>query len=628
MRRTRFLKACRATCTFVLVVAVCAGGGRPAWGINGSNSGSSIFNGVYVNDLIGADAFYQWGFGGSRAIVANIEAGAIWTGHESLSGRVARILADPTTVTSGTTQLGQADWHATMVGHALAGTGIYQHQVGIAPAAQLWSGAVATRWVGTGFTGGFSVTEQSLMYPYVTALRTGVASGTATLKANVINSSWGFTDSAGSDLFTIAVDALLRESNAVGVFAAGNDGPAANTVGSPASGYNGIAVAALTGDTLTPPYSQVATFSSRGPGNFLNPATQQTVANVRPVIDIAAPGDNLTLAFYGGTTGGNRTGSDPTGGQQNPSYDKFYLRDGQGTSFAAPIVAGGAALLVDAGTLFVSSASASSEMLDARVIKATMMASASAIAGWNNGQANSGGVITTTQALDPSVGAGMIDLDAAYRVYVGDPSGFVFGNYVFVDAGVNTTLGVSGTAGGSGLNRRGWDLGSVVSGTGAAATANAYSFGQPFSAGDSLSVALTWFAERTLGGSLGSALDVALANLSLEVWRMSPLGTPQALVAQSISSYGSSEFLRFTIPTAGSYGLKVVGLSPTYDLTGAGLNTDYGLAWNVVDYGLAGDMVNYGLAGNVVVVPEPATLPLAGIGIVCGVAWWRRRWSR
>jgi hypothetical protein len=595
----------------MLLAVACACVERPAWAINGSNSGSSIFNGTYVNELIGADAFYQWGFGGGRAIVANIEAGTIWSDHESLSGRVAQILADPTIIASGTTQLGQADWHATMVGHTLAGSGVYQHQVGIAPAAQLWSGAVATQWQGEGFSGSFSVTDQSLLYPYVTALRTGVSSGTSTLKASVVNSSWGFPDSAGSDVFTIAVDALLRENNVVGVFAAGNAGPTANTVGGPASGYNGIAVAAMTGDALTPPYSQVAGFSSRGPGDFYDPASQQTMANVRPVIDIAAPGDNLTLAFYGGATGGSLTGIDQTGGAQNPFHDKYYAPDIGGTSFAAPIVAGGAALLIDAGSLFVSSGAASSEMLDARVIKATMMASASATNGWNNGQTNTSGVITTAQALDNSVGAGMINLDAAYRVYVGDPSGLVLGNMVFVDAGVNTTLGVTGTAGGSGLDSRGWDLGSVVSGTGATAGVNFYSFSQPFTAGDTLSVALTWFAERTLGATLESAADIALANLSLEVWRMSPLGGEESLIAQSIAAYGTSEFLRFAIPTSGSYGLKVVGLAPTYDLSSGSqaLSTEYGLAWNVV------------------IVPEPATLTLAGIGVVCGLGCFRR-WRR
>jgi hypothetical protein len=582
---------------------------REALAINGSNSGSSIFNGVYVNDLVGAGAYYQWGFGGSRAIVANVEAGAVWDGHESLAGRVARILADPATVSSGTTQLGEADWHATFVGQAIAGSGAYQHQVGIAPTTQLWSGAIATQWSGTGgYSGSFLTTEASFLYPYVTAMRTGVASGTATLRAHVVNSSWGFTDSAGRVAETIAIDALLAENNVVGVVAAGNSGPTANTVGGPASGYNTISVAALTGDTLAPPYSQVAGFSSRGPGDFYNPATGATVANARPVVDLAAPGDNLTLAFYGGTTGGNLSGVDETGGVQDAYHNQYYIPDMNGTSFAAPIVAGGAALIIDAAKLFVDSGAASAEMLDARVIKATMMAGATATNGWNNGQAMSGGVITTAQALDNSVGAGMINLDDAYRIHVGDPSGFTINGITYVDAGVNTTLGVAGASGGTGLALRGWDLGSVVSDAGAGGSINEYSFGQSLAAGDILSVALTWFADRTLGVDLASAVDVALGNLSLEVWRADGLGG-ESLVATSVSDYSTTEFLRFSIPESGDYSLRVVGLDQVYNLSSPEtqvLDTSYGLAWNVV------------------VVPEPATLLLAAAAAVVFTATRRR----
>jgi subtilisin family serine protease len=160
-----------------------------------------------------------------------------------------------------------------------------------------------------------------------------------------------------------------------------------------------ISVAAMTGDTLSPPFSQVADFSSRGPGDFYNPATGVSVAAARPTVDIAAPGDNLTLAFYGGVTGGHVTGSDPTLGDGGAYHGQYYIPGMAGTSFAAPVVAGGAALLVDAGRLFVGAGAASAEMLDPRVIKATLMAGATTNAGWNNGQHASGGVITTEQAL-------------------------------------------------------------------------------------------------------------------------------------------------------------------------------------------------------------------------------------
>ena len=568
--------------------------------IVGSGSSATAFNGTYVNDVIGAGTFYSLGFGGSRAIVANIEAGTIWNGHETLIGRVSQFIADPAIVSTGTTQLGPFDWHATMVGQALGGTGLYTYQDGIAPTAQLWSGAIATQWLGSGYTGSFTITDESFLYPYATAMRAGIVSGTATLKAQVVNSSWGYTDSAGKVDWTIAIDALARENNVVTVIAAGNEGPASNTVGGPASGYNGIAVAATTGATLASPFSTVAGFSSRGPGDFYNPVSGTTVPNVRPTVDIAAPGDQLTLAFYGGLTGGH------TSGTAVPGSD-LYVPGMDGTSFAAPIVAGGAALMIDAATFVSPVVLNSTEMLDARVIKATLMATTTATVGWNNGQQLVDGVITTAQALDQSAGAGMINLDRAYRAYVGDPTVTTVSGFNYLDVGVNTTLGVTGTGGGGGLDLRGWDLGTVLNDADAeSGNVNSYAFASMLPAGGTLTAALTWFADRTVDDTVASATDVALANLSLQLYRTDTIGGP-SLVAQSLAPYSSAEFLRLTLPAYGFYELRVLGLDEVYNALGTPLTTtDYGLSW-------------------VVTVPEPTTWALAGIGMCVATYHMGRR---
>jgi hypothetical protein len=576
--------------------------------IVGSNSGTSIFNGVYVNDLVGASTFYGLGFSGSRAVVANIEAGAIWDGHETLVDRVSRFIADPAIVGSGSTQLGQFDWHATLVGQAIGGAGLYTYQEGLAPTTQLWSGSIATAWIpspGDEYTGSFHITEDSFLYPYVTAMRTGIDSSGVTLRADVVNSSWGYGDSAARVSETIVLDALSLEGAIVNVVAAGNTGPDANTVGGPATGYNTIAVAALTGDLLSPPFSVVANFSSRGPSDFYNPATNATIPAVRPTVDIAAPGDELTLAFYGGLTGGHTSGTDSTGGS-----GEFYVPNIGGTSFAAPVVAGGAALMVDAARLFVDSAVAPAEMLDPRVVKAAMLAGARPPVGWNNGQATAAGVITTTQALDYASGAGILDLDASYRVYVGDPFSTTVDGLTTVYAGIGTTLGVPGAAGGSGLELRGWDLGSVLSDAEAASGRVAiYQLGTPLAAGDTFTAALSWFADRTVGSSLSSAADVALSDLSLEVWRDD--GGLESVVARSIATYSTTEFLRFTVSEPGMYSLHVVGIDQLYNLAETPVTeTTYGLAWNVV------------------AVPEPGTIILAaaagGLSLLAG----RRRATR
>ena len=104
----------------------------PSHAIVSSFGGTNILNGVWINEAIGADVFYDQGFGGQRAIVANIEAGTIWSGHQSLSGRIAQTIYNPSIIG---TQLGQADWHATMVGQTIGGSGLYTYQVGIAPLA-------------------------------------------------------------------------------------------------------------------------------------------------------------------------------------------------------------------------------------------------------------------------------------------------------------------------------------------------------------------------------------------------------------------------------------------------------------------------------------------------------------
>jgi len=562
-----------AVIRLVAAVAALLAAASPALAIVGGGPPTFFAD---VNDVVGATQFYDLGFFGSRAVVTNIEAGSIWNLHESLAGRVSQYIADPAIVATGTTQLGQFDFHATAVGQAIGGLGSgFTYQAGIAPLAQLWSGAIATSWVAPAqFATGFNITSRSFLYPYVASMRTGIVSGSTTVRTDVVNSSWGYTDSAGSSSSTIAIDALARENNVVVVMSAGNDGPAADTVLGPASGYNGIAVGATTTGTAAPYYAQVASSSSRSPGDFYDPVTFTTVPAARSTVDIAAPGAQLAVAAYLGHTGGNLDGTNG-----DTTATDLYFLGAEGTSFSAPIVAGGAALLVDAAKFAAPAVANTAEMLDARVIKAVLMTSARAPAGWSNGQAGVGGVITTTQPLDPATGAGLLDLATAYRGYLGDP--VTIGETLIVGQG--TTLGVAGSGGGGGLEPRGWDLGGVLGQTaGGPGTSNTYALGQPLWAGfNQISATLTWFADRTLGTTLASAADRALADLTLQLLRTDAPGG-EKLIAQSIAPYGSTEFLRTYVPEDGTYALRVIGLDPVYNTTGGPLVTDYALAWAVV----------------------------------------------
>ena len=55
--------------------------------VNGSGQPSvqGPFEGSNINSLVGADAFYNQDFTGTNAVIASIEAGHIWSGHETLT---------------------------------------------------------------------------------------------------------------------------------------------------------------------------------------------------------------------------------------------------------------------------------------------------------------------------------------------------------------------------------------------------------------------------------------------------------------------------------------------------------------------------------------------------------------
>jgi hypothetical protein len=530
----------------------------PVSNIVSSDAGPNAFSGVVINIVVGATRFYDEGFLGFGATVANIEAGHIWNGHESLA-HISTFVQD--SVSPGP-QTGQFDRHATWVGAVIGGRPALpfpgDYQVGIAPGADLWSGAIATTWVDPPYTGSFDINLNTFANPYKTVMVTGVAGRTA----DVINSSWGFVEptGAGSD-FARGIDALVSLSGKTFVAVAGNEGPTGNTIESPAAGYNKIAVAALESDTTAPPYSVVAPFSSRGPSDVFNPQTNSVIVGARATVDIAAPGTNLTLAYYGGNTGGNS----PTLGlpQGSTAANNFYAFPLAGTSFAAPTVAGGAALVVDAARgLFGNTTKA----VDARVVKAVLLNSADKISGWNNGQAvNMGGAIETTQSLDYASGTGALNLNRAFDQ---------------LTAGTNDVLAPGGgpwLAGGI-VQPTGWDYGRVPFGT-----HNDYPIFPQLTAGDTLTVTLDWFVDRTINLATNFTAENIFNNLNLEVWR-TVAGLPTTLVATSDSQYNNVEHLNFALPVGDFYLLRVTFAGNNWNLSGAPnatLGEDFGLAWNV-----------------------------------------------
>ena len=541
-----------------------------------------LTGGVNVSSLVGGYRFYNAGITGQNTSAWVVDAGLAWGGsggHESLSNLSLTV--------GGTDAANTPDWHATACAMLLGGRPATPYtdangnpyysvvNTGIAWGATLGSAALATKF---NADGSFDISNGSLV----------AAFSTAAGMADVISTSIGETpDPSAVGTMGGLVDALARSHGTTTIVAAaGNEGQEATAsgrmLGSPASGYNSIAVGALGTSGNPSTYTSVAPFSSRGPlpTEWYDGTTVYAAAGgaaTRAGVDIVAPGTALVSAAYISGTG-------PNG---------LYYLGLDGTSFATPLVAGGASLLVSTA----KSASLFADIVDAAtqsvVVKSVLLNSADKLSGWSNGQTTSGGVITTTQALDWSMGAGSLDLSRAFDQYV---------------AG---TRDVGGTASqlAASVWATGWDYGSIN-----LHDTNRYAIIGTQAAGETLTVTLDWLRDRiwdaTLNSGSGDYRDVAQANLDLSVWDVTTgAGT---LVAQSTSLVNTVEHLSFALPGSGLYELRVGYGDNLFDLSGAYATQDYGLSWSLA-------------SGNAIIVPEPSAWAMLAAGIAASVHACRRR---
>lgn len=255
---------------------------------------------------IGAPQAWDAGYTGEGVTVAVLDTG-VDASHPDLDGQVAAE-AD---FTGGETT-GDPHGHGTHVASTIAGTGAASggQYAGVAPDATVISGKVC---------------DADGNCPS-SAIMAGME--WAAENAAIVNMSLG-TDapSDGTDILSQLLNELSAETGTLFVTSAGNAGPTSGTVSAPGAADAALAVGAVDKS------DQLAGFSSRGPrlGDFA----------VKP--DITAPGVGIVAARASGTT------------PPEPVGDHYMSADG--TSMAAPHVAGAAALVsqarpgLDAATL-------------------------------------------------------------------------------------------------------------------------------------------------------------------------------------------------------------------------------------------------------------------------------------
>lgn len=361
---------------------------RQAQIIAGNINGSSLTGPGYLNWL-SARGFTQQQFDASAFVVdisdSGIDNGTVAPGHFGLyrngdfnSGSRVVYNRVEGTAHAGSSVAG-CDGHGNLNAHILGGfnnspTGFphtdsagYRYGLGICPFVKLGSSVIFDP-------------DQFTSPNYANLQSKAYASG-ARISAN----SWGATNN-GYTIDAQAIDALVRDAQPDGatfaapgnqemviVFAAGNRGSGANTVGAPGTAKNVITVGASEsvrsmtianggkssmgtdgcgyGDSLADAANDMATFSSRGPcsdgrqkPDLVAPGTHIVGGVGQSLASAAGLGSAISCfkassicALSGAGTAGSTNNFFPLGQQ-------FYTVS-SGTSHAAPAVAGACALL-------------------------------------------------------------------------------------------------------------------------------------------------------------------------------------------------------------------------------------------------------------------------------------------
>ncbi|WP_342667211.1 S8 family peptidase [Streptomyces megasporus] len=246
---------------------------------------------------IGTPTAWKAGYDGTGVTIAVLDTG-IDTGHRDFAGQV---VAEKNFSAAGDTK--DRFGHGTHVASIAAGSGAHSkgRYKGVAPGAKLLNAKVLD-------DDGYGTTSE-----IIAGMEWAVARG-----AKVLNLSLGDYDTPEVDPMEDAVNRLSKDSGALFVIAAGNEGPGPSTIGTPGSADAALTVGAVDKD------DKLADFSSIGP--------RVGDGGLKP--DLTAPGVDIGAAAAKGSV------IEQEGQKVADGYVAI-----SGTSMATPHVAGAAALL-------------------------------------------------------------------------------------------------------------------------------------------------------------------------------------------------------------------------------------------------------------------------------------------
>ena len=288
--------------------------------------------------------------------------------------------------------------------------------------------------------------------------------------------------------------------------------------------------------------ARYGTIFVNGAGNSGTPSAPSTAYN------------GIAVGAFGGVSAVGPTSD----GRSKPDI----TAPGSATSFSTPLVAGAAAILVQAGARGDGGAGTATAATDNRTIKALLLNGAVKPAGWAH---------TTTQPLDPRYGTGVLNVYNSYLELKGGEHSFTV-----------TTNGSSHLPPSTANNEpvtRGWDLNTIApTGLPFQDATNHYFFDltNPPNSSFQFTATLTW--ERQFGQS-------GINNLDLYFYDV----LTNTLLGASISTVDNVEHLYLPTLASGRYDLEVFynGASPI---------------------GLGGE--TYALAFDFAPVPEPSSIVL------------------